>query len=237
MADRETGRSRGFGFVTFVDHRAMEDAITDMHGRELDGRVISVNKAKPKLGGGDDAGFEHGRGDYGRRGGGDRSSGSTDCFKCGRPGHFARECPMSDGSGGGARFSSQFGRGDRVRIDPYDDRISRGGRYGDRDRVDGRDGRYESLDRYPVADRYNGAADRYGPGPGSGPGRESYVADRYVEREFPSDYGRDTQRGYIREVAPRPGGPDRFERGSYRDRAGPYDRPRRGENLSSYDRY
>ncbi|CAI6009503.1 unnamed protein product [Closterium sp. NIES-65] len=42
--DRETGRSRGFGFVTFNDKAGMDDAIKAMNGKELDGRTITVNE-------------------------------------------------------------------------------------------------------------------------------------------------------------------------------------------------
>ncbi|KAH7575086.1 hypothetical protein JRO89_XS02G0045400 [Xanthoceras sorbifolium] len=44
--DRETGRSRGFGFVTFRDEKAMRDAIEGMNGQNLDGRNITVNEAQ-----------------------------------------------------------------------------------------------------------------------------------------------------------------------------------------------
>jgi len=40
ISDRETGRSRGFGFVTFVDESSTQQAISEMNGSELDGRPI-----------------------------------------------------------------------------------------------------------------------------------------------------------------------------------------------------
>ncbi len=46
--DRETGRSRGFGFVTFADEANNQKAIDQLNGKELDGRAITVNEARPR---------------------------------------------------------------------------------------------------------------------------------------------------------------------------------------------
>lgn len=48
ITDRDTGRSRGFGFVTFEDASASEKAIATLDGSNLDGRTIKVNEAKPR---------------------------------------------------------------------------------------------------------------------------------------------------------------------------------------------
>lgn len=75
ITDRETGRSRGFGFVTFADEDSARSAISEMDGTELDGRNIKVNEAedKPRGGGGGGGGGRGGFGGGGRggpRGGG-----------------------------------------------------------------------------------------------------------------------------------------------------------------------
>ena len=45
ITDRETGRSRGFGFITFADAESAESAIAEMDGRDIDGRTLRVNQA------------------------------------------------------------------------------------------------------------------------------------------------------------------------------------------------
>jgi RNA recognition motif-containing protein len=48
ISDRATGRSRGFGFVTFESSSAADEAIKQMNGKELDGRSLKVNRAEAR---------------------------------------------------------------------------------------------------------------------------------------------------------------------------------------------
>ena len=48
ITDRDTGRSRGFGFVTFADAAAADKAVTEMNETEFDGRTIKVDQAKER---------------------------------------------------------------------------------------------------------------------------------------------------------------------------------------------
>lgn len=52
ITDRESGRSRGFGFVTFADPRCASKAAQEMNGTTLDGRNINVDVAQERRGGG-----------------------------------------------------------------------------------------------------------------------------------------------------------------------------------------
>ena len=70
MTDRDTGRSRGFGFVEMANAEDGEKAIAALNGSQLGGRTLNVNEARPKVersgGGGKDRGGRTGGGGGGR---------------------------------------------------------------------------------------------------------------------------------------------------------------------------
>jgi RNA recognition motif-containing protein len=84
IADRDTGRSKGFGFVEMGSDAEAQTAIEAMNGKQVDGRQLTVNEARPR----EDRGGGGGRGGPG--GGGGRGYGGG-----GRGGH---------GGGGGRRY-------------------------------------------------------------------------------------------------------------------------------------
>jgi RNA recognition motif-containing protein len=72
VSDRETGQSRGFGFVTMGTNEQAQKAIAEMNGAMLDGRALKVNEAEERgaRGGGGGGGGGGGRGGRGGGGGG-----------------------------------------------------------------------------------------------------------------------------------------------------------------------
>src|SRR6185436_11399578 len=103
MMDRDTGRSKGFGFVEMGSDPEAQAAINAMNGQALDGRAIVVNEARPReerpggYRGGGGGGYGGGGGGYG--GGGGRSGGG----RCGGGGGY--------GGGGGGRSGGGGGGG------------------------------------------------------------------------------------------------------------------------------
>ena len=83
IEDRETGRSRGFGFVEMSSKEEGEAAIAQFNGKEINGRALNVNEAKPREnrgGGGGRGGFggnRDGGGYGGNRGGGGFNGGGN----------------------------------------------------------------------------------------------------------------------------------------------------------------
>ncbi len=72
ITDRETGRSRGFGFVEMATREEGEQAIRQFNGMEVDGRNLTVNEARPREEGGGGGRGPRGGGRNDSRGGGRR---------------------------------------------------------------------------------------------------------------------------------------------------------------------
>ena len=70
IKDRFSGESRGFGFVEMPSKDEAQTAIEEMNGKDLQGRAINVNEARPKAARGGGGGGGRGRGGGGRGGGG-----------------------------------------------------------------------------------------------------------------------------------------------------------------------
>ena len=72
IMDRDSGRSKGFGFVEMSSAGEAQAAIAALNGKEVDGRALTVNEAKPREGGGGGRGHGGGGGRGGYGGGGRR---------------------------------------------------------------------------------------------------------------------------------------------------------------------
>lgn len=72
VRDRESGQSRGFGFVEMTEANDAQKAIEALNGRDLNGRTMNVNEARPReaSGGGGGGGFNRNRSGGGGQGGG-----------------------------------------------------------------------------------------------------------------------------------------------------------------------
>merc|ERR1712168_587230 len=164
IRDRETNKSRGFGFVTFENPEDAKDAMSAMNGKSVDGRMIRVDEAGKSGGrsggsrggsfGGRGGGFRGGRGrggggyggdrSYGDRSygssdrsyGGDRSYGSGDRSYGGGGGYRSGGGGYSSGGGGGGGSGGYYNRDNR----------SQGG-YGDRS---GGSSYRDGYDSYPT---------------------------------------------------------------------------------------
>lgn len=103
VTDRETGRSRGFGFVEMANEAEANAAIEALNNQQMNGRPLTVNIAKPREGGG-------GGGGYGGGGGGGR--GPRGGGGGGRGGYGGGGGGGYGGGGGGGGYSGGYG-GDR----------------------------------------------------------------------------------------------------------------------------
>ncbi len=102
ISDRETGRSRGFGFVEMETDEGLQAAISALNGHEINGRPLTVNEARertPRAGGGGGGGGYGGGGGGGGRGGyGGGGGGGRGGYGGGRGGYGG------GGGGGGDRY-------------------------------------------------------------------------------------------------------------------------------------
>ena len=118
MMDRETGRSKGFGFVEMGSDPEAQAAINGMNGQPLDGRAVVVNEARPREerpggfggGGSGGGGGRSGGGGYGGGGGGYGGGGSGGA---GGAGGGGGRSPYGGGGGGGGRSPYGGGGGGR----------------------------------------------------------------------------------------------------------------------------
>jgi len=114
ISDRETGRSKGFGFVEMSTDEEAQSAIASLNGQQNGGRALTVNEARPKEegggGGGRGGGGGGGRGGYGGSGGGGGGGGSRGGFGGGGGGRGG-----FGGGGGGSGGGGGGGRGGRDR--------------------------------------------------------------------------------------------------------------------------
>eukprot|EP00850_Spirogloea_muscicola_P011958 SM000076S21779 [mRNA] locus=s76:181550:184083:+ [translate_table: standard] len=144
MQDHSTGRSRGFGFVTFESEQSVEDILAQGKMQELGGKQVEIKKAEPKRSDGGPALERSGygsRGGYGGGGGGGGGSGGG-------------------GTGGGHYGGGGYGGG-------YSDGYGMAG-YGSYRTGGGRDGGYRAS--YGVAGSYGGMDSSYGSAYGGGYG-------------------------------------------------------------------
>ena len=94
IMDRDTGRSKGFGFVEMGSDQEAQAAISALNGKEVEGRALTVNEARPKTEGGGRSGGGGGGGGRGGYGGGGGGGGSRGGYGGGGGG----------GGGGGRRY-------------------------------------------------------------------------------------------------------------------------------------
>ncbi|EMS17247.1 RNA recognition motif domain-containing protein [Entamoeba histolytica HM-3:IMSS] len=99
ITNKETGKSRGFGYLDFVDLEAANKFVEEHQGEEVDGRPLFLDLADGKKGGDKD----NNGGKFGAFGSSNKTGkqhtykgkqgGDNVCFNCGKPGHMSRECP------------------------------------------------------------------------------------------------------------------------------------------------
>lgn len=158
IMDRETGRSRGFGFITFTSGEEASAAMSGMNGRELHGRTIRVDYATERTGGYRGGGGRYGGGGYGSNsgyrggGGGYESSGG---------GSYGGDGGRYESSSGSYEGGSSGGYGGSVgKFDTGPDNVGVGSFDTGADEVDGGGYGNSGIDRSNdyVDDEHNDSA-------------------------------------------------------------------------------
>ena len=118
MMDRETGRSKGFGFVEMGSDAEAQSAINGMNGQQMDGRALVVNEARPREerpggfgGGGSRGGFGGGGGGGGFGGGGGAGRSGGGGYGGGGGGRSGGGGGYGGGGGGGRSGGGGYGGG------------------------------------------------------------------------------------------------------------------------------
>ena len=112
VMDRETGRSRGFGFVEMADDGESTKAVAELNGTEFMSRTLTVNEARPREEGGSGGGGSGGgRGGYGGGGGGGRGGYGGGGSGGGRGGYGGGGGSGGYGGGGGGSGGGYGGGG------------------------------------------------------------------------------------------------------------------------------
>jgi len=102
IIERDTGRSKGFGFVEMSNDQEAQEAISALNGREMEGRTLTVNEARPKEEGG--GGGRRGGGGGGGYGGGGGGRGGGGGYGGGGGGRGGGGGGYGGGGGGGRRY-------------------------------------------------------------------------------------------------------------------------------------
>ena len=119
MQDRVTGKSRGFGFVTMATEQDAANAISQFHGKSVEGRALTVNEARPREersgggGGGSRGGYGGGSGGGGYSGGGGGYGGGGGGRSSGGGGGYGGGGSGGGGGRGGDRGGDRGGRSSR----------------------------------------------------------------------------------------------------------------------------
>lgn len=132
VIDRETNRSRGFGFVTMEDEAEVNAAVEALSGKEVNGRSLVVNVARPREENGGRSGGFGGGGFRGGSGGGGRRPGGSD--RGGRSGGFGGGSQYGDRRSSGGSSDRNRGGSSYDRNNKYNKGF---GSYGDDDNSGG----------------------------------------------------------------------------------------------------